>query len=166
MTQLTNHQSADSIPPSEAETDEVESDSVEVHPTQTHHGEMGEEGAVPAPDPSYHSDQLAFETGRLENYFGKEQWPQMKSALRQWGEAHLTPTLYRELSGHYDGVLLIHRMMHAAHEGTILDRSADNSGDMNEETLRKMIRDPRYWREQNPAFHARVAAGYRRLYPE
>lgn len=34
---------------------------------------------------------------------------------------------------------------------------------LDEETLRKMMRDPRYWRERNPEFVARVTEGFRRL---
>ena len=37
---------------------------------------------------------------------------------------------------------------------------------LTESTLREMIRDPRYWRDREPAFVRAVATGYRDLYPD
>jgi hypothetical protein len=31
--------------------------------------------------------------------------------------------------------------------------------------LRELMRDPRYWRDRDPGFVARVASGFERLYP-
>ena len=35
-----------------------------------------------------------------------------------------------------------------------------------EQTLSEMMRDPRYWRDRDAEFVARVTAGFRRLYPD
>ena len=35
-----------------------------------------------------------------------------------------------------------------------------------EESLRKMMRDPRYWRERDPEIIQKVTKGFSRLYPE
>ncbi len=35
-----------------------------------------------------------------------------------------------------------------------------------EAALRTLMRDPRYWRERDPAYVARVENGFKRLFPE
>ena len=41
---------------------------------------------------------------------------------------------------------------------------APRPAELSEATLHEMIRDPRYWRQRDPAFMARVTDGFRRLY--
>ena len=36
----------------------------------------------------------------------------------------------------------------------------------NEADLHKMMRDPRYWRDRDPALLAKVTEGFRQLYPD
>jgi hypothetical protein len=47
-------------------------------------------------------------------------------------------------------------------------RAAASSGQTpgNEEDLHKMMRDPRYWRDRDPALLAKVTEGFRQLYPD
>jgi hypothetical protein len=37
--------------------------------------------------------------------------------------------------------------------------------EITEDTLNEMVRDPRYWRDRDPDFIARVTEGFRRLFP-
>ena len=47
-------------------------------------------------------------------------------------------------------------------------RAAASSGQElgNEADLHKMMRDPRYWRDRDPALLAKVTEGFRQLYPD
>lgn len=45
------------------------------------------------------------------------------------------------------------------------DAGAAGGPDAAEGRLRELMRDPRYWRDRDPGFVARVAAGFERLYP-
>ena len=45
-----------------------------------------------------------------------------------------------------------------------VDAAGGNAG-ATEAELRELMRDPRYWRDRDPAFVAKVAAGFERLFP-
>jgi hypothetical protein len=58
----------------------------------------------------------------------------------------------------------MHQMMQAR-EPTVLQEASGAQGDIDEAALTRMMRDPRYWRERDPAFVAQVTDGFQRLYP-
>lgn len=102
---------------------------------------------------------------RLVAHFGgDEKWGETARQLDAWGRAHLPPEVFGALASTYEGVVALHRMMGSGEPG--LGARAGAGAGLSEEALRAMIRDPRYWRERDPALVARVADGYRRLYPE
>jgi hypothetical protein len=43
---------------------------------------------------------------------------------------------------------------------------ADADAGLSQDGLHDMMRDPRYWRDRDPDFVARVTAGFRRLFPD
>lgn len=102
---------------------------------------------------------------RLARHFGGEAaWQQIARELRGWGEAHLAPDVYATLSGDAEGVLAMYRMMQAA-EPALIDDAAGQAGELDAESLHEMMRDPRYWRDRDPEFIARVTEGFRTLFP-
>ncbi len=106
------------------------------------------------------------EKRRLQQYFGKENWQVLQPQLRQWGQSHLPDGLFQELSGHYDGVMLIFKMMQATQEPRLIEKGQNTIPiGQSEASLRQMMRDPRYWKSQDPAFRKKVMEGYRQLYP-
>ena len=70
------------------------------------------------------------------------------------------------LTTSYDGIVALHRMMTASEPAAL--RAAASSGPEpgNEADLHKMMRDPRYWRDRDPALLAKVTEGFRQLYPD
>ena len=52
-----------------------------------------------------------------------------------------------------------------AREPTVLQDANGPQGDVDEAGLTRMMRDPRYWRERDPALVAQVTEGFQRLYP-
>ena len=60
-----------------------------------------------------------------------------------------------------EGVLALERMMQGAEPPLPRDGAAPEPTDEGE--LRKMMRDPRYWRAREPEFVKRVSDGFRRL---
>lgn len=100
---------------------------------------------------------------RLANRFGgHERWREVAREIRTWGEANLEPEVLTALSTSYQGVLTLHRMMRGS-EPELLGR-ADGPARLDERTLDQMVRDPRYWRERDPSFIARVTEGFKSLY--
>ena len=101
---------------------------------------------------------------RLSQHFGgPERWREVAREIKTWAEAHLEPEVYAALSSSYQGVLALHRMMRGS-EPELLGR-ADRAGErLDEQALDRMIRDPRYWRDRDPSFVARVTEGFQSLY--
>lgn len=106
------------------------------------------------------------QVGRLEEHFGgKDKWREMSRQLGRWGEAHFPDEAFSALSTTYEGVLALHNMM-AKDEPGLIDAGNGGGGGLSETGLREMMNDPRYWRDRDPAFAARVRNGFKALFPD
>lgn len=105
------------------------------------------------------------EAERLAAHFGGESaWRTMAEQIKTWGQANLEPDVFETLASSYDGVLAIHQMMQAREPSVLRDGDSPRSAP-DEADLAQMMRDPRYWRDRDPAFVAQVTEGFKRLYP-
>ncbi len=103
--------------------------------------------------------------GRLEERFGgPERWAHVARQLNAWGKAHLPDDVLEVMGASYDGVMALHRMMGADEPG-VADRDAATPGSIDEAGLRKLMEDPKYWRDRDPALIAKVRDGFKQLYP-
>lgn len=103
---------------------------------------------------------------RLARHFGGEdRWRQTAAQLKSWGGAKLPKEVFTALSGTYEGVLAMHRMIRDGEPGLIEGLGAGGEA-TSEEGLRAMMQDPRYWRDHDPAFVQQVRDGFKRLYPD
>lgn len=103
---------------------------------------------------------------RLQQHFGgADSWQHTARQLKAWASSHLTPEIHATLAASYDGVLALHQMMRAS-EPELLGADGTAAGDLSEDALAEMMRDPRYWRQRDPEFIARVTAGFKRLYAD
>ena len=96
---------------------------------------------------------------------GPEAWGRTSRQLRSWGRANLDPAVLDTLASSYDGVMALHQMMQASEPELLVGQSGPTS-ELDEVQLAEMMRDPRYWRQRDPEFIARVTAGFKRLYAE
>jgi hypothetical protein len=102
---------------------------------------------------------------RLSKQFGGDAaWQNMARQIKTWGQANLAEDVYRTLAASYDGVLAMHQMMQAR-EPAVLQEADGPQRDIDEATLTRLMRDPRYWRDRDPALVAQVTEGFQRLYP-
>ncbi|EWY37480.1 hypothetical protein N825_17875 [Skermanella stibiiresistens SB22] len=116
--------------------------------------------------------QVAFEyeaereVMRLVSHFGGEDaWREMSRQLLAWAKKNLPAAALDGLTTSYDGVVALHRMMTASEPAAL--RSAGTSQPAGDEAdLHKMMRDPRYWRDRDPALLSKVTEGFRQLYPD
>ena len=104
------------------------------------------------------------EVERLTAAFGgPEKWQETSRQLLAYGRKNLPPDVLETLSSSFEGVMMLHRMMkgddHAASP-----RIAAGTDNIKAEDLRTMMRDPRYWRQKDPAFVSKVTDGFRHLY--
>lgn len=102
---------------------------------------------------------------RLTDHFGgEEKWAEISRQLSAWGRGNLPPDVLDALGATFEGILALHRMM-ASGEPGMMRGSAGDSEAPTEDGLKKMVADPRYWRDKDPAFSDRVRKGFQRLYP-
>ena len=103
---------------------------------------------------------------RLQRHFGgTDTWRHTARQIKSWAASHLDPAIHDTLAASYEGVLALHQMMRAS-EPELLGGGAVPSTEPTEEVLIEMMRDPRYWRQRDPEFIARVTAGFKRLYAD
>jgi len=103
---------------------------------------------------------------QLETRFGgKDKWQETSRQLKAWGQAHLPPDTFETLSLSVDGIAAMHRMMKSDEPGMV-GTPAGTPGHHGERDLKQMMKDPRYWRDQDPAFVELVRKGFQALYPD
>lgn len=128
--------------------------------------DLAAEYLLPAVDGAMASVAAERDTERLASRFGgTEQWRAVADQLKTWGQANLPADTLEVLSSSYEGILAMHQMMQA-NEPSVVRESDGASGMADEAALQQMMRDPRYWRDRDPAMVARVTEGFSRLYPK
>ncbi len=112
-----------------------------------------------------HADMVADrEVEKLITHFGgTEQWKNVSKQLLAFGHKNLPEDVLDNLASSYEGVLALHRMM-KGNEPNLQRTSAKASGNMDGAELSSMMRDPKYWRDKDPAFIAKVTQGFESLY--
>ena len=99
---------------------------------------------------------------RLRAEFGgEERFRRAAKQIAAWGKVNLPAEVVAALSTTADGVIALHRMMEKGEP--VLARQGAAPEPMDEAGLRKMMRDPRYWRSREPDFVKKVTDGFRRL---
>lgn len=106
------------------------------------------------------------EVERLVAAFGgPEKWQEISRQLLAYGRKNLPDTVLENLSSSFEGVMALYHMMKGQEPGLALrDDGASKVGASGEGDLRQMMRDPRYWREKDPSFVARVTEGFQKMY--
>jgi hypothetical protein len=108
----------------------------------------------------FHADR---EVEKLINHFGgMEGWKEISRQLLAFGQRNLPPDVLQNLSSSYEGVIALHRMMKSEEPG--LKKGADKPSALDEKDLQTMMRDPKYWRDKDPSFVAKVTEGFRNMY--
>lgn len=107
------------------------------------------------------------EVERLVSAFGgKENWAEVSRQLLAYGKQNLPADVLENLSSSFEGVMMLYRMI----KGEGGDRPGlgreQGSAPKGEGDLRSMMRDPRYWKQRDPAFVAKVTEGFKSMYGE
>jgi hypothetical protein len=104
------------------------------------------------------------ELEKLEEHFGgEEKWREMARQLLAFGQKNLPADVLDTLASSFEGVLALQRMMKNEEPG--LSKSIDAKGGHDGTLeLQSMMRDPKYWRDQDPSFIAKVTEGFQKIY--
>ncbi len=100
----------------------------------------------------------------IEHFGGAEQWRQVSKQLLNFGQQYLPADVLENLSSSYQGVLALYKMMQTNEPG--LKMQSANPSDNSAQDLQSMMRDPKYWKEKDPAFVRKVTDGFKKIYGE
>lgn len=104
------------------------------------------------------------EVEKLVNHFGgAEQWREISRQLLAFGRKNLPEDVLDNLSSSYEGVIALHRMM-KGEEPSLQRNAKQGQQNVNDLELSSMMRDPRYWKDKDPAYIAKVTQGFESLY--
>ena len=108
--------------------------------------------------------QAEREVERLVAQFGgEEKWRTVSRQLLAWASKNLPAPAVDGLSTTYEGVMALYRMMTGTEPSAL--KRGDAPAEGGESELHTLMRDPRYWRDRDPAVVSRVTEGFQRLYP-
>ncbi len=116
--------------------------------------------------------QAQSQVDRLAGHFGgEEKWRETAAQIKTWGRAKFPDEVFDALSGTYDGVLTLHKMMtegvgEGGGEPGLIEGAGSSAESESEQGLQRMMQDPRYWRDHDPAFVERIRDGFKRLFPD
>ncbi len=103
---------------------------------------------------------------RLTQHFGgADRWREVARQIDAWGRARLPTRVFEALSTTFEGVVAMHRMMAGEEPGLMRGGSSTDTA-ADEASLKQLMRDPRYWKHQDPAIVDKVREGFRRLYQD
>ncbi len=100
-----------------------------------------------------------------ESFGGAERWRKLSRQLHDFGTKSLPKDAFDGMACSYDGVMALYKMMQSGQSDIPLrGEGAGDAANLDEKALRKMMQDPQYWRDRNPAFIAKVTSGFEKLY--
>lgn len=98
----------------------------------------------------------------IEHFGGPDKWKEVSRQLLAFGQRHLPADVLESLSSSYDGVIALYKMMKTDEPG--LKKQGHSTTPIGEQDLKSMMRDPRYWRDKDPAFISKVTEGFQKFY--
>ena len=110
--------------------------------------------------------QLQIETNainELKIFFGSEQ--KMKDAMKEinaFGEKFLPKDAFDELCSTPQGIQGVYKMMQSMEPEVLTDESVNEN--LSDDDLRKMMQDPKYWRDHDSEYVRKIENGFRKLY--
>ena len=109
--------------------------------------------------------QEADAMSELKKFFGGDE--KMRDALTQiksFGEKFLPHEAFDELCASAQGIQGVYKMMQS------MEPHVETSGNIDEklsdEDLRRMMRDPKYWRDHDAEYIRKIENGFKKLYSE
>ena len=105
------------------------------------------------------------ELQELEKEFGgPERFNEIARQLSAWGEKNLDANTFNTLATSKDGIMTLYHLMQEKQEAPVIAGKSELNTKEDEITLRRLMQDPKYWKEQDPELVQRVERGFRRLY--
>lgn len=105
------------------------------------------------------------EVERLISAFGGgDKWREVSRQLLNFGKKNLPPEVFDSMSGSYEGIMMMYKMMKGEDTELSAFQPMGGGGASEEKDLNAMMRDPRYWRDRDPEYVAKVTERFKRQY--
>jgi len=98
----------------------------------------------------------------ITHFGGVDKWKEISRQLLAFGQKSLPADVLDSLSSSYEGVLALHNMMGGKEPTMSQTGEKATPAEMND--LNSMMRDPKYWRDKDPSFVAKVTEGFQKIY--
>lgn len=99
----------------------------------------------------------------LKNFFGDDE--KMRDALRAinaFGERYLPRDAFDAMCATPQGIRAVYAMMQSMEP--CIETDDGTSKNLTDDMLRRMMRDPKYWRDQDPEYVRKIENGFKKLY--
>ena len=99
----------------------------------------------------------------LKKFFGSSE--KMEDALKEinaFGEKFLPKDAFEELCSTPQGIQGIYKMMQSMEPEVFTNKN--ESENLSDDALRTMMKDPKYWRDQDPEYVRKIENGFKKLY--
>lgn len=111
----------------------------------------------------FQTQHEASAVAELKKFFGDES--KMIDALKEintFGEKFLPKEAFDALCATPQGIQSIYKMMQSMEPDVTTEKNA--VGNLSDDDLRRMMRDPKYWREKDPEYVRKIETGFKKLY--
>lgn len=103
------------------------------------------------------------EIERLVHEFGGvDRWKEISRQMLAYGKKALPPQVLDGMACSYEGVMALYKMMQSDEPGVKV--RTDKAEGTDEKDLMAMMKNPKYWRDKDPAYIAKVTAGFEKIY--
>ncbi len=100
----------------------------------------------------------------IDAFGGKERYAETARQLLAYGRKNLPADVLEGLATSYEGVMALYKMMQSGKPLAV--QQADEAPALDAAALRALMKDPKYWREKDPAFVRKVSDGFRQVFAE
>ncbi|MDR1826475.1 MAG: hypothetical protein LBQ49_02160 [Rickettsiales bacterium] len=83
------------------------------------------------------------------------------SDINEFAEKNLAPETFEVMASSTDGIKALYNMMRSKDPDVAAGAAG---GEPDDRELRAMMKDPKYWRDQDPEFVRKIEAGFKKLY--
>ena len=83
-------------------------------------------------------------------------------AIKTFGEKFLPSDAFDELCASPQGIQSIYRMMQSMEPNVQTEKNETKN--LTDSDLRRMMRDPKYWRDNDPEYVRKIENGFKKLY--
>ncbi len=110
---------------------------------------------------SVQNEKNAF--AELKNFFGgDEKTRDALNAINTFGEKFLPRDAFDALCATPQGIQSVYKMMQSMEPTVETDKNALEN--LSDSDLRRMMRDPKYWRDSDPEYVRKIENGFKKLY--